>query len=507
MAIKLFGFTIGRDDSDKLTSQHFTIPEPEDGVASIASGAGAFGQFLDLEGTVKNEFDLIGRYRGMALQPECETAIDDIVNEIIVDTGKTDLVTLNLSNLNVGDKVKKELHREFKTILRLLDFRNLGYDIFKRWYIDGRVYYHCIIDPEKPDEGLSELRIIDGLKLKKVREEQQPSAEELQNSMNMPIIPKFDEYYIYAPAGFFTKESGSKAQIKISKDSIAYSGSGLMDAGRKMVLGYLHKAIKPLNNLRMVEDAQIVYRVSRAPERRIFYVDVGNLPKIKAEQYMRDIMQRYKNKIVYDANTGEVKDDRKFQSILEDFWLPRREGGRGTEITTLPGGQNLADIEDILFFQKKLYKALNVPLSRMSDEQSSGFFGRASEITRDEIKFGKFLDRLRSRFNNLFYDLLKKQCLLKGIANEEDWEQIRDDVLFVYETDTHFDELKNAELMEQRLNLVGQAIDHRGRYYSDQEIRHNILRQNETDIDRINSEIEAEKEAGLYDSGDDDGGF
>tara|TARA_B100000073_G_scaffold342605_1_gene345953 strand:- start:560 stop:1330 length:771 start_codon:yes stop_codon:yes gene_type:complete len=256
----------------------------------------------------------------------------------------------------------------------------------------------------------------------------------------------------------------------------------------------------------MVEDAQIIYRVSRAPERRIFYVDVGNLPKIKAEQYMRDIMQRYKNKIVYDANTGEVKDDRKFASILEDFWLPRREGGRGTEISTLPGGQNLADIEDILFFQKKLYKALNVPLSRMSDEATSGFFGRASEITRDEIKFGKFLDRLRSRFNALFYDLMKKQCLLKGIASAEDWDQIRDDILFVYETDTHFDELKNAELMEQRLNLVGQAIDHRGRYFSDQEIRHNILRQNDTDIDRINSEIEEEKEAGLYDDGD-DGGF
>ena len=337
MAIKLFGFTIGRDDSDKLTSQHFTIPEPEDGVASIASGAGAFGQFLDLEGTVKNEFDLIARYRGMALQPECETAIDDIINEIIVDTGKTDLVTLNLSNLNVGDKVKKELHREFKTILRLLDFRNLGYDVFKRWYIDGRVYYHCIIDPANPSEGLTELRIIDSLKLKKVREEKRPTPEEIQDAMVKPIIPKFDEYYIYAPNGFFTKDSGSKSQIKISKDSIAYSGSGLMDAGRKMVLGYLHKAIKPLNNLRMVEDAQIIYRVSRAPERRIFYVDVGNLPKIKAEQYMRDIMQRYKNKIVYDANTGEVRDDRKFASILEDFWLPRREGGRGTEISTLPG--------------------------------------------------------------------------------------------------------------------------------------------------------------------------
>ena len=506
MAIKLFGFTIGRDDSDKLTSQHFTIPEPEDGVASIASGAGAFGQFLDLEGTVKNEFDLIARYRGMALQPECETAIDDIINEIIVDTGKTDLVTLNLSNLNVGDKVKKELHREFKTILRLLDFRNLGYDVFKRWYIDGRVYYHCIIDPANPSEGLTELRIIDSLKLKKVREEKRPTPEEIQDAMVKPIIPKFDEYYIYAPNGFFTKDSGSKSQIKISKDSIAYSGSGLMDAGRKMVLGYLHKAIKPLNNLRMVEDAQIIYRVSRAPERRIFYVDVGNLPKIKAEQYMRDIMQRYKNKIVYDANTGEVRDDRKFASILEDFWLPRREGGRGTEISTLPGGQNLADIEDILFFQKKLYKALNVPLSRMSDEATSGFFGRASEITRDEIKFGKFLDRLRSRFNNLFYDLMKKQCLLKGIASAEDWDQIRDDILFVYETDTHFDELKIAELMEQRLNLVGQAIDHRGRYFSDQEIRHNILRQNDTDIDRINQEIEEEKEAGLYDDGD-DGGF
>ncbi len=277
-----------------------------------------------------------------------------------------------------------------------------------------------------------------------------------------------------------------------------------MDGGRRMVIGYLHKAIKPLNNLRMIEDAQIIYRVSRAPERRIFYVDVGNLPKIKAEQYMRDIMNRYKNKLVYDASTGEMRDDRKFQSILEDFWLPRREGGRGTEITTLPGGENLAEIEDILFFQKKLYKALNVPLSRMASEESGqGFFGRASEITRDEIKFAKFLDRLRARFNNLFYDVLKKQCLLKGIANKQDWDKMRDHIMFEYETDSHFDELKNAELTEQRLNLVGQAIDHKGTFMSIKEIRQKLLRQNEEDIARIDAEIQAEKEAGLYDQEDD----
>ena len=510
MAIKLFGFTIGRDDSDKvLSSQTFTVPEPEEGIAPIASGAGAYGTFLDLEGTVKNEFDLIGRYRGMSLQPECETAIDDIINEVIVDTGRSDLITLNLSHLGVGDKVKNQIREEFKSVLRMMDFRNLGYDIFKRWYVDGRLYYHLIIDPEKPEKGITEMRLIDALKMKKVRETKIPSAEEQDKMRKLGIIvPRTQDYFVYNPSGFFQNSGSSKQQtIRIAQDAVSYCTSGLMDGGRRMVIGYLHKAIKPLNNLRMIEDAQIIYRVSRAPERRIFYVDVGNLPKIKAEQYMRDIMNRYKNKLVYDASTGEMRDDRKFQSILEDFWLPRREGGRGTEITTLPGGENLAEIEDILFFQKKLYKALNVPLSRMAVEDSGqGFFGRASEITRDEIKFAKFLDRLRSRFNNLFYDVLKKQCLLKGICNKQDWDKMRDGIMFEYETDSHFDELKNAELTEQRLNLVGQAIDHKGTFLSIKEIRQKLMRQTEEDMARIDAEIQAEKDAGLYDD-DDDGGF
>jgi len=510
MAIKLFGFTIGRDDSDKvLSSQTFTVPEPEEGIAPIASGAGAYGTFLDLEGTVKNEFDLIGRYRGMSLQPECETAIDDIINEVIVDTGRSDLITLNLSNLGVGEKVKNQIRDEFRHVLRMMDFRNLGYDIFKRWYVDGRLYYHLIIDPESPDKGITEMRLIDALKMKKVRETKIPTSDEQERMRKLDIvIPRTQDYFVYNPQGFFQAQGNSKQQtIRIAQDAVAYCTSGLMDGGRRMVIGYLHKAIKPLNNLRMIEDAQIIYRVSRAPERRIFYVDVGNLPKIKAEQYMRDIMNRYKNKLVYDASTGEMRDDRKFQSILEDFWLPRREGGRGTEITTLPGGENLAEIEDILFFQKKLYKALNVPLSRMAVEDSGqGFFGRASEITRDEIKFAKFLDRLRARFNNLFYDVLKKQCLLKGICNKQDWDKMRDGIMFEYETDSHFDELKNAELTEQRLNLVGQAIDHKGTFMSIKEIRQNLLRQTEEDIQRIDAEIAAEKEAGLYDT-DDDSGF
>ena len=508
MAIKLFGFTIGRDDSDKvLSSQTFTVPEPEEGIAPIASGAGAYGTFLDLEGTVKNEFDLIGRYRGMSLQPECETAIDDIINEVIVDTGRSDLITLNLSNLNVGDKTKNQIRDEFKHVLRMMDFRNLGYDIFKRWYVDGRLHYHLIIDPESPDKGITEMRLIDALKMKKVRETKIPTSDEQERMRSLDIvIPRTQDYFVYNPTGFFSGSAGNQQTIRVAQDAVAYCTSGLMDGGRRMVIGYLHKAIKPLNNLRMIEDAQIIYRVSRAPERRIFYVDVGNLPKIKAEQYMRDIMNRYKNKLVYDASTGEMRDDRKFQSILEDFWLPRREGGRGTEITTLPGGENLAEIEDILFFQKKLYKALNVPLSRMATEDSGqGFFGRASEITRDEIKFAKFLDRLRARFNNLFYDVLKKQCLLKGICNKQDWDNIRDGILFNYETDSHFDELKNAELTEQRLNLVGQAIDHKGTFLSIKEIRQQMLRQTEEDIERIDGEIQAEKEAGLYDDSEDSG--
>jgi len=510
MAIKLFGFTIGRDDSDKvLSSQTFTVPEPEEGIAPIASGAGAYGTFLDLEGTVKNEFDLIGRYRGMSLQPECETAIDDIINEVIVDTGRSDLITLNLANLSVGDKVKNQIRDEFKQVLRMMDFRNLGYDIFKRWYVDGRVYYHLVIDPDNPEKGITEMRLIDALKMKKVRETKIPSGEEQERMRKLDIvIPRTQDYFVYNPSGFFQNSGNSKQQtIRIAQDAVSYCTSGLMDGGRKMVIGYLHKAIKPLNNLRMIEDAQIIYRVSRAPERRIFYVDVGNLPKIKAEQYMRDIMNRYKNKLVYDASTGEMRDDRKFQSILEDFWLPRREGGRGTEITTLPGGENLAEIEDILFFQKKLYKALNVPLSRMAVEDSGqGFFGRASEITRDEIKFAKFLDRLRARFNNLFYDVLKKQCLLKGICNKQDWDKMRDGIMFEYETDSHFDELKNAELTEQRLNLAGQATDYKGTFLSIKEIRQKLLRQNEEDIVRIDAEIQAEKDAGLYDD-DEDSGF
>ena len=508
MAIKLFGFTIGRDDSDKvLSSQTFTVPEPEEGIAPIASGAGAYGTFLDLEGTVKNEFDLIGRYRGMSLQPECETAIDDIINEVIVDTGRSDLITLNLSNLNVGDKTKNQIRDEFKHVLRMMDFRNLGYDIFKRWYVDGRLHYHLIIDPESPDKGITEMRLIDALKMKKVRETKIPTSDEQERMRKLDVvIPRTQDYFVYNPTGFFSGGAGNQQTLRVASDAVAYCTSGLMDGGRRMVIGYLHKAIKPLNNLRMIEDAQIIYRVSRAPERRIFYVDVGNLPKIKAEQYMRDIMNRYKNKLVYDASTGEMRDDRKFQSILEDFWLPRREGGRGTEITTLPGGENLAEIDDILFFQKKLYKALNVPLSRMATEDSGqGFFGRASEITRDEIKFAKFLDRLRARFNNLFYDVLKKQCLLKGICNKQDWDNIRDGILFNYETDSHFDELKNAELTEQRLNLVGQAIDHKGTFLSIKEIRQQMLRQTEEDIERIDGEIQAEKEAGLYDDSEDSG--
>ena len=397
MAIELFGFTIGRTQKQKEQQEKvsFTLPQSDDGAIDVAGmPGGAYATYLDMEGATKNEADLISRYRQMSLYPECELAVDDIINEALVVDREESPVAINLENVNISPNIKEKIAVEFHEILNLLRFRDTGYDTFKKWYVDGRLYYHIIIDQNNPKKGILELRPIDSLKIKKIRQVQPP-----KDPTNLTAIPIVDEYFAFNEEGMANQKIGQV--VHISPDSIAYCHSGLLSEDRKLILSYLHKAIKPLNQLRMIEDAVVIYRISRAPERRIFYIDVGNLPKIKAEQYLKDIMTRYKNKMVYDASTGELRDDRKHMSMLEDYWLPRREGGRGTEISTLPGGENLGELEDVLYFQKKLYKSLNVPSSRL--DQESGFvLGRAQEISRDEVKFTRFIERLRNRFGHLF---------------------------------------------------------------------------------------------------------
>ena len=420
MAIELFGFTIGRAQKEKEQQEKvsFTLPQHDDGALDIAGTPGAaYATYLDMEGAAKNEMDLINRYRQMSLYPEAELAVDDIINEAIVADREEAPVSINLENINLSEDIKQKISENFHDIVKLLRFRDTGYDTFKKWYVDGRLYYHIIIDQENPKKGILELRPIDALKIKKVRQVLPP-----KDPSQPTMMPRTEEYFAFNEGGMDGLKGGEV--VRIAPDSIAYCHSGLLSEDRKMVLSYLHKAIKPLNQLRMIEDAVVIYRISRAPERRIFYIDVGNLPKIKAEQYLKDVMNRYRNKLVYDANTGEIRDDRNHMSMLEDFWLPRREGGRGTEITTLPGGSNLGEIDDITYFQRKLYRSLNVPISRMESE--GGFsLGRSTEITRDELKFTKFVQRIRKKFSPLFTDVLKTQLLLKGIVAPEDWPEIQ----------------------------------------------------------------------------------
>ena len=484
MAIKLFGYKIGKDDTDVEKLKSFVPPNDDDASVSVAGG-GVYGTYIDLEGQIRSDADLIKKYREMALQPECDAAIEDIVNESLVFEDGDYPVQIVLDKLEQPESIKKKIRDEYYFIMKLLDFNNQGYDIFRRWYVDGRLYYHMVIDEKNPRTGLKEVRYIDPRKIRKVRE-----LKRDKNSINVNALPSqnYVEYFIYSDKGF--ARDGSQG-IKIAADAICYTNSGITDKDGKVIVSHLHKAIKPLNQLRMLEDATVIYRISRAPERRIFYIDVGNLPKMKAEEYLRDIMQRYKNKIVYDAQTGEIRDDRRFQTMLEDFWLPRREGGRGTEITTLQGGQNLGEIDDVLYFQKKVFKSLNVPITRLDSE--NGFsLGRASEITRDELKFSKFINRLRLRFSHLFDKLLETQLLLKGICTRKEWQQMKEEIFYDYQSDLHFAELKGAEILKERLGLL-EAIDpFVGKYFSIRHIRNKVLQQSEEDIKEIDKEMEEE---------------
>jgi hypothetical protein len=490
----LFGFTISRqkDEEEATVQQSFAPPSQDDGALTITSAA-YYGTYVDLDGTAKNEVELISRYREMAMQPEIESAIDDIVNEAIVQDDDGLITKIILDDLKQPEKIKNAIKEEFNTVLRLLDYRKMAQDIFRRYYVDGRMYYHIIIDRENPQEGIKELRYVDPRRLRKVREMRKQKDERTGADIMQPV----NEYYIYNDKVVSGSASNfGPVGVRITTDSIISVVSGLMDSRRAVVLSYLHKAIKPLNQLRMIEDATVIYRISRAPERRIFYIDVGNLPKLKAEQYLRDIMIKYKNKLVYDANTGEVRDDRKFMSMMEDFWLPRREGGKGTEITTLPGGQNLGELEDVKYFQKKLYGALCVPISRL--EPNQGFsLGRTSEITRDELKFSKFVDRLRNKFSDVFNQALRVQCVLKGICTDEEFDLFKENIHYDFIKDNNFSELKEAELISNRLTLL-QAVDpYTGRYFSQKWIQQNVLRLSDDEIEEMDSQIEQEKEMGL----------
>ena len=497
---EIFGFSIKRADK-KATSQSFTAPSADDGVQTIMGG-GHFGTYLDQEGKVNNEADLIRRYREVSIHPECDMAIEDIINEAVVVDDKQEVVRLNLNNIPFSAQVKKRIDEEFKNVIRLLEFEQKGHDIFRRWYVDGRIVYHKIIDPKNTKAGLTELRYIDPRKIKKVRApKQKPGAESFApKDPNKPGTVEFEEFFIYNEKGVQPGASATTG-LKISKDAIAHCVSGLVDQQRNMVLSYLHKAIKPVNQLRMIEDSVVIYRISRAPERRIFYIDVGNLPKVKAEQYLKDVMNRYRNKLVYDASTGEIRDDRQYMSMLEDFWLPRREGGRGTEITTLPGGSNLGEIDDIKYFQKKLYQSLNVPYSRLDSEAAGGLqLGKSTEVNRDEIKFTKFISRLRNRFNTLFHDLLKTQLILTGVVTIEDWENsLSQTIKYDYVQDGYFAEIKESEMFKDRMEIFRNMKDAGmiGTTYSMDYVMKTILKMNDNDIDKEREQIKKEIETGV----------
>ncbi len=494
---ELFGFTIQRSSKERDGEKTFSIPTSDDGTIDVAGG-GFFGQILDTDGRERSDLDLIKRYRDIAQQAECDTAIEDIVNEGIVSNQNDQAIEISLDRLHYPDKIKRKIRTEFDEVLRLLNFEQKGHDIFRRWYVDGRIFYHKVIDTKNPRKGITELRYIDATKIKKVREVQTKIDPKHQG---VEVAEKIDEYFVYNEKGLTGPGGiGSNQGIKIAPDAITYVPSGLIEGNGGRVLSYLHKAIKPVNQLRMIEDALVIYRISRAPERRIFYIDVGNLPKIKAEQYLKDVMNRYRNKLVYDANTGEIRDDRNHMSMLEDFWLPRREGGRGTEITTLPGGSNLGEIDDIQYFRTKLYRSLNVPISRL--EAESGFsLGRSTEITRDELKFTKFVQRIRKKFSPIFTDILKTQLLLKGIIASEDWPEIQEHIQYDYLADGHFAELKDAELLENRLNQLQTVEAYIGTFFSKEYVLKKVLRMNDTEIQEMRDQIKKETETDPMDGG------
>jgi hypothetical protein len=500
---KLFGFSI-EDSEKKPPSVVSPVPQTnEDGVDYFIQ-SGFYGQYVDIEGVYRTEHDLIRRYREMALHPECDGAIEDVVNEAIVSDLYDSPVEIELSNLNASDKLKKTIREEFKYLKEILDFDRKAHEIFRSWYVDGRLFYLKVIDVKNPQAGIQDLRYIDPMKMKYIRQEKKKDQRSLVNlnkaGQDVPVIePEIEEYFLYTPKPNYPSgmvSGSSRGSVKIAKDSVVYCSSGLVDRNKGTVLSYMHKAIKALNQLRMIEDSLVIYRLSRAPERRIFYIDVGNLPKVKAEQYLKEVMSRYRNKLVYDANTGEVRDDRKFMSMMEDFWLPRREGGRGTEITTLPGGQNLGELTDVEYFQKKLYRALGVPESRIASD--GGFnLGRSSEILRDELKFAKFVGRLRKRFAQMFNDMLRTQLILKNIVTPEDWDVMADHIQYDFLYDNQFAELKEAELLQNRLGILATVEPYIGKYYSTEYVRKRILRQTDSEIIEIDEQIEDEISKGI----------
>src|SRR5210317_443374 len=493
---ELFGFNITRVKPKTDPKQQFSMPQAEDGTQVVAAG-GFFGSYLDMEGTAKTEQDLIRRYREISLHQECDMAIEDIVNEAITSNENKQSVKVITDQLTYSSEIKRKIGEEFKEVLRLMQFNTRGHDLFRRWYVDGRIFFQKVIDAENTKNGITELKYLDPRKIKKIREVRKRRPEGVISPTNINIADETVEYFVYNERGI--QGSAAIQGIKIAPDTIAYCPSGVIDQNKNIVLSYLHKAIKPVNQLRMIEDSAVIYRIARAPERRIFKIDVGNLPKVKAEQYLRDVMARYRNKLVYDAATGEVRDDRNYMSMLEDFWLPSREGGRGTDITTLPGGANLGEISDIEYFRAKLYRSLNVPTSRL--EASQGFnLGRASEITRDELKFTKFVGRLRKKFTELFNDLLRTQLIIKGIISETEWPMIRDAIFYDFLQDGHFAELKNSEMMRERLNLAREVRDYVGKYYSVSYVRRNILKQTEAEIKKMDAEIKKEIDDGIISS-------
>ena len=503
MAFELFGFEIKSKKEKK--GKTFVTPENSDGATQIIDGGGILGHYLNTDSDAKDEKVLVQKYRDMSFSQEVDGAVEDIINDAVIHEEGMPAVTLDLESLDYTDSIKDKIHSEFTTILDLLDFNLTGADLFKKWYIDARLYHHIVIDNKRPKDGIKELIPIDPLNIEKIREVKKSKG----GANQIEVVEDIQEYYLYTPDNFgggrFFQGQSAQNAVQVAPDSISYVHSGLIDNVKQIVVGYLFKAIKPWNQLRMIEDALVIYRLARAPERRIFYIDVGNLPKLKAEQYLQQVMNRYKQKMIYNAATGEVQDQRKHLSMLEDFWLPRREGGRGTEISTLPGGQNLGETDDIEYFRKKLYKSLNVPVSRIEGTDSTSFnLGRASEITRDEVKFGKFITRLRQRFSYLFCDILRVQLILKGIIKEEDWASIKDRIDYIWAKDSHFMELKNSEIMRDRFELVSMAEEYVGRYISAEYLRKNILQQSDEQIKEIDKQIAAEKPEEPEDDTEDD---
>ena len=503
---QLFGFQINRKEGQKGQSP---VPPSADEPVSIAAG-GYFGTYVDTDATARNEFELIRRYRDMSLHPEVDSAVDEIVNEFVVSDANDSCVEVDLNNLEVGAGVKKKIRDEFDRIKQMLNFDNRAHEIIRSWYIDGKLYYHKVIDLDNPKKGITELRYIDPLKIRKVRQKLSKGADDprvnraLKGTAMEYEWGQYIDYFLYNPKGYLrggalgpVGDMSNSQGIKMAADSIAFCSSGLQDLNKRMHLSFMHKAIKSLKQLRMIEDALVIYRLSRAPERRIFYIDVGNLPKVKAEQYLRDVMARYRNKLVYDASTGEIRDDKKHMSMLEDFWLPRREGGRGTEITTLPGGQNLGELKDVEYFKKKLYNSLNLPPSRLTDDNKGFNLGKTTEVLRDELKFTKFIGRLRKRFGELFHDILKTQLILKGVISPEDWDDMKEHIQYDFLFDNHFNELKEQELMMQRVNLATQMDPFVGKYYSIEFIRRQVLQQSEKEYKEIDKQMNAEIDSGL----------